>query len=169
MHATAQQSDKKVSFGIESEVMSFINKGYHGSFWIGYNGIRSRFVIAEATYPNSFSPKGFKDLNSQFYEMEIDFYIGKHRKEYKGLWYAAGFGLTKQSIISEQTGMKGKINLFDFHTGIGYTIGIYEGLYVNPWIGLDVHLNSKKVRIGDETWKPHFIDPVGGAKIGYSF
>lgn len=164
-----QNADKKISFGIESEMMCFINKGYHGSFWVGYNGFRSRFVAARATYPSSLSPKGFKDLTSQFYELEVDTYIGKKRKEYRGFWFGTGLGLTKQSMVSEETNLKGKINLFDLHGGIGYTIGIYKGLYVNPWIGLDLHTNTKTVVIGNQTWKPHFIDPVGGAKIGYSF
>lgn len=70
----------KISFGLESEIMSYINKGYHGSFWIGMNGIRSRFVYAQATYPSSFAPDGFKDLKSEFYEMEIDFFFWNKEK-----------------------------------------------------------------------------------------
>lgn len=167
--ANGQELQKKISFGIESEVMSYINKGYHGSFWVGINGVRSRFVYAQATYPSSFAPKGFKNFKSRFYEVEIDVFFGKKRKEYRGLWYALGLGFTKQSVESETTSLKGNINLFDIHTGAGYAIGIYKGLYINPWVGLDIHTNPKSIEIGNEVWKPHIIDPVGGAKIGYRF
>lgn len=165
----AQKADQKISFGVESEILTFINKGYHGSFWVGMNGIRARFVCAQATSPSFLSPKGFKDLKTQFYEMEVDVYFGKRRNEFRGLWVALGPGLTKQSIKSKDTNIKGKITMFDIHSGIGYSIGMYKGLYINPWIGLDLHTNAKDVQIGNETWKPNLIDPVGGAKIGYSF
>lgn len=165
----AQQAGEEIILGLESEIMCFINKGYHGSVWLGYKGFRTRFVVAQSTYPDRLAPEGFKNLRSQFYEVEIDFFLGKRRKEYRGLWVASGFGLTKQSLESETTGLKGDINLFDWHNGVGYAIGIYKGLYINPWIGIDVHMNPRNVAIGYETWKPNIIDPVGGAKIGYSF
>lgn len=165
----AQKSSKKVTFGIESEIMTFVNKGYHGSFWVGVNGIRSRFVYAKSTFPSSFTPDGFKNLTSTFYEMEVDFFIQRKRKEYRGLWVAIGCGLTQQSIKSKSTDLKGTINLFDIHSGVGYAIGLYKGLYINPWIGIDLHTNVKNVQVGNERWKPNFIEPVGGAKIGYRF
>lgn len=165
----AQKVDGKITFGLESEIMCFINQGYHGSVWVGYNGFRSRFVVAQSTYPDRLDPKGFKNLKSQFYEIEVDFFLGKRRKEYRGLWVASGFGLTKQSIESEITGLRGHANLFDWHSGVGYAIGIYKAIYINPWIGLDIHINPKNIYIGDEKWRPNIIDPVGGAKIGYSF
>ncbi|SHF35593.1 hypothetical protein [Dysgonomonas macrotermitis] len=163
------ESSKKLTIGIESEVMCYINKGYHGSFWVGMNGIRSRFVFAKSTFPSSFAPDGFKNLTSTFYEMEVDFFIGKQKREYKGLWIAAGLGLTNQSIESKSTGLKGDTNLFDIHSGAGYAISLYKALYINPWIGIDIHTNTKNISVGNETWKPNIIDIVGGAKIGYRF
>lgn len=164
-----KESGKKITFGLESEIMCYINKGYHGSFWVGKNGTRLRLVYAKSTFPSPSAPDGFKDLTSIFYEMEVDFFIGKKRKEYRGLWVAAGLGLTNQSIRSESTGLKGNTNLFDIHSGVGYAIGIYKGLYINPWIGIDVHTNAKNISIGNEVWKPSLIDFVGGAKIGCRF
>ncbi len=83
---SAQQAGGKITFGLESEIMCFINQGYHGSVWVGYNGIRSRFVVAQSTYPDRLAPKGFKNLKSQFYEIEVDFFLGKRRKEYRTLY-----------------------------------------------------------------------------------
>jgi hypothetical protein len=167
-----QDSINRVSYfyGVESEIMCFINKGYHGSFWIGKNGVRTRLVIAKATYPDYLNPEGFTKLTSKFYEIETDYFFGKKRNNFRGLWYALGVGYTQQSIVSEVAKEKGRIDLIDLHTGVGYAISIYNGFYINPWIGIDLHLNApKKLRVGNEIWKPRKIDPVLGAKIGYSF
>ena len=158
------------SYGFESEIMCFINNGYHGSFWFGKNGLRARLVLAKATYPDYLNPDGFTNLTSKFYEIEIDYYFGKKRREFRGLWYALGAGYTQQSIKSVATNEDGIIDLIDLHTGVGYAISIYKGLYINPWIGIDLHINApNEVNVGKEIWKPRKIDPVLGAKIGYSF
>lgn len=158
------------SCGVESEIMCFINKGYHGSFWFGKNGLRARAVIAKATYPDYLNQVGFSNLTSRFYEIEIDYFFGKKRNDFRGLWYALGSGYTQQSIENATTKESATIDLIDLHTGIGYAISIYNGLYVNPWVGIDLHLNAaNEVYVGDNVWNPRKIDPVLGAKIGYSF
>jgi hypothetical protein len=171
---TIEQSNSKrtnkVLFGLESEIMTWINSGYHGSFWLGKNGKRIRLVVASATFPKYLNPEGFKNLTSDFYEIEFDYFFGKKRREFRGLWYALGSGYTKQTIESENTNLKRSIDLIDLHTGVGYAINLYKGLYINPWVGLSIHLNApKEVNIGAEIWNPRTIDPVLGAKLGYSF
>jgi hypothetical protein len=165
----AQDSKNKLYFGVETEIMAWINKGYHGSFWIGKKGLRARFVLAKATYPDSFNPKGFTNLTSNYYEMEIDCFFGKKRNEFRGLWLALGPGYTKQNIESKTTQMTASTDLITLHTGGGYAINLYKGIYINPWIGIALNLNNHDVYVGSEIWSPNLIDPVFGAKIGYSF
>lgn len=168
-HSFAQDLEKKWHFGFESEIVTWINQGYHGSFWMGRNGLRARLVIAKATYPDSFNPEGFTDLTSEFYEIEFDYFFGKKRSEFRGLWVALGTGYTRQSIQSETTYIRASTDLIDLHSGVGYAITIYKGLYITPWVGVDLHLNAQDVEVGNEIWTPNFIDPVFGAKVGYSF
>ncbi|MCF6259108.1 MAG: hypothetical protein L3J98_02945 [Gammaproteobacteria bacterium] len=165
----AQDSKEKLSFGVESETMTWLNKGYHGSFWVGTKGLRTRFVVAKATYPDKFSPEGFENLTSEFYEIEFDYFFGEKRNEFRGLWVALGAGYTKQSIESKTTNITESIDLIAMHTGVGYAINLYKGFYINPWLGITLHLNSREVNVGSEVWKPNVIDPVLGVKIGYSF
>lgn len=166
-------SEKPLRFGVESEIMTWINSGYHGSFWIGKKGHRARAVFAKATYPNYLNPDGFKNLTSVFYEIETDHFFGKKKNEFRGFWFALGAGYTKQSIISERNNQKKTIDLLDVHSGIGYAISLYKDWYINPWIGIDYHINAPKEVWFDandsNVWKPRKIDPVLGAKIGYSF
>lgn len=163
-------STGKIAFGFESEIMTWVNGGFHGSFWIGKNGHRARLVIAKATYPDYLNPEGFRNLTSTFYEIETDHFFGKKRNKFRGLWFAIGAGYTKQNIESETTNQEGIIDLFDIHSGVGYAINVYKSLYINPWIGIDIHVNAPdKVLIDSEIWYPRMIDPVLGAKIGYSF
>lgn len=158
------------SFGVESEVMCFINKGYHGSFWFGKNGLRARAVVAKATYPDYLNQEGFTNLTSRFYEIEIDYYFSKKRNNFRGFWYALGAGYTQQSIENATSKESEAIDLIDLHTGVGYAISIYKGLYINPWLGIDLHLNAPNVvNVGNDVWNPRKIDPVLGTKIGYSF
>jgi hypothetical protein len=160
----------KFHFGIESEIMTWINNGYHGSFWFGRNGLRVRVVVASVTYPQSLNPEGFKNLTSDFYEIEFDYFFGKRKNEFRGLWCALGSGYTQQSIQSMATNLKRSIDLIDLHTGVGYALNLYKGLYINPWVGLSIHLNAPtEVNIGAEIWNPRKVDPVFGAKLGYSF
>jgi hypothetical protein len=171
---TEEQSNRretnKVHYGVETEIMTWINSGYHGSLWLGKNGMRVRFVVASATFPEYLNPEGFKNPTSDFYEIEFDYFFGKKRREFRGLWYALGSGYTKQTIESKTTNLQSSVDLIDLHTGVGYAINLYKGLYINPWVGLSIHLNApKEVNIGAEIWKPRTIDPVLGAKLGYSF
>lgn len=163
----SQDSINRIKFGLEAESMCFINNGYHGSFWIGKKGIRARFVIAKATFPGSITPKGFKDLTSNFYEVEIDRFLGKHKNDFKGIWYAIGSGYTNQKIISASTNSEAYIHLVDLHSGIGYTLNLYKCVYLNPWLGIDAHINRpKNVSVGGEIWHPRLIEPLFGAKLG---
>jgi hypothetical protein len=157
-------------FGIESETMTFLNKGYHGSVWYGSGGKRIRLVYSRVTYPEQFNPAGFTNLTSRFKEIEFDFFVGEKRDDFRGLWFAMGGGQTDMSIQSKATGATAKITCNDLHTGIGYAVSVLDGFYVNPWIGADVHLNApKQVQVGTETWNPRMIDLVGGMKLGFEF
>jgi hypothetical protein len=159
----------KVAYGFESELMTWINSGYHGSFWIGKNGHRFRAIVARATFPSQFTPEGFRDLTSQFYEVETDHFFGKNRAQFRGFWLAIGAGYTKQSIVEQTSHMKKAVDLIDIHSGAGYAINIYKGMYINPWLGIDYHVNAPDaVPVGNRVWKPGTVDPVFGAKIGYS-
>jgi hypothetical protein len=74
------------------------------------------------------------------------------------------------SIESKTTGAGAQITVNDLHSGIGYAVSITDGFYINPWIGIDVHLNvPNKVQVGTETWNPRKVDPVGGVKLGINF
>lgn len=168
--AANSKDANKFHFGFESEIMTWINNGYHGSFWFGKNGLRARLVVASATYPQYLNPEGFKNLTSDFYEIEFDYFFGKRKNEFRGLWCALGSGYTQQSIQSKATNLKRSIDLIDLHTGVGYALNLYKGLYINPWVGLSIHLNAPtEVNIGAEIWNPRKVDPVFGAKLGYSF
>jgi hypothetical protein len=50
---TEEQSNRretnKVHYGVETEIMTWINSGYHGSLWLGKNGMRVRFVSSPKT------------------------------------------------------------------------------------------------------------------------
>lgn len=156
--------------GIESDTVAFLNKGYHGSVWYGSGGKRVRLVYAKATFPDSFNPAGFTNLTSTFKEIEFDFFIGEKRDDFRGLWFAIGGGQTKMSIESKTTGAAAKITVNDLHSGIGYAVSIMDGFYINPWIGIDVHIDApNKVQVGTETWNPRKVDPVGGVKLGIDF
>ncbi|MBI5890685.1 MAG: hypothetical protein HZB47_08420 [Nitrosomonadales bacterium] len=158
------------AIGIESETLTFLNKGYHGSVWYGSGGKRIRFVYSRVTFPEAFSPEGFTNLTARFKEFEFDFFVGEKRDDFRGLWIAVGGGRTDMSIESKTTGATATISTNDFHTGTGYAAPIANNFYVNPWIGADVHLNAPdNVQVGTETWHPRKVDLVGGIKLGFDF
>lgn len=156
--------------GAESEIMTFLNKGYHGSVWFGTGGNRVRFVYAKATYPDMLNPAGFTNQTSTFKEVEFDFFFGEKRADFRGAWFAIGGGQTDMSIESKTTGATATITANDLHSGIGYAISVAGNFYVNPWIGVDVHLNlPDTVPVGAEVWSPRKVDFVGGMKLGLDF
>lgn len=160
----------RADFGLESETMAFLNKGYHGSIWYGSGGTRARLVYSRVTFPGAFNPEGFTNLTARFREIEFDFFVGDQRNEFRGLWIAIGGGQTDMSIESKTTGATASITCNDLHSGIGYAIPVQGGFYVNPWIGIDIHLNApEQVRVGTETWNPRKVDLVGGMKLGFQF
>lgn len=157
-------------FGIESETMTFLNKGYHASVWYGSGGKRVRLVYSRVTYPEQFAPDGFTNLTARFKEIEFDFFMGEGRNDFRGFWFAIGGGQTDMSIESKTTGATANITATDLHSGIGYAVPVVGGFYVNPWIGADFHLNApEQVQVGTETWNPRKIDLVGGMKLGFEF
>lgn len=156
--------------GFESEIMTFANKGYHGSVWFGSGGKRARLVYAKATYPDVLNPAGFTNLTSTFKEIEFDFFFGEKSNDFRGIWFAIGGGQTDMSIESKATGATATITANDLHSGIGYAISVADNFYINPWIGVDVHLNAPDtVQVGTEIWSPRKVDFVGGMKLGIDF
>jgi hypothetical protein len=155
-------------FGFESEILTWIQGGYHGSVWLGRDGLRLRAVVAQATFPQGLTPNGFRDLTSQFYEMECDLFLGDRADKFRGTWIALGGGLTRQSIRSDD-GHEGRLLLADIHSGFGYTTALPRGFTLNPWVGIDLHLNTPdQVAVGSQIWKPRWFDPVLGCKAGWS-
>lgn len=112
--------------GFESEVLTFLNKGYHASVWYGYFGKRLRLVYSRLAYRWAFTPAGFSDFAAKFKEVEFDFIVGEQRTEFRGLWFALGGGRTDLSITSQTTGATAVVTSNDLHTGIGYAIPLKE-------------------------------------------
>jgi hypothetical protein len=163
-------NNANADIGIESEVVTFLNNGYHGSVWFGAEGRRIRFVYAKATYPGALTPSGFTNWTSRFKEAEFDFFFGDRKNDFRGPWFAIGAGQTEMSIESKSTAATARITSNDLHSGIGYAISVANKFYVNPWIGIDVHLNVPgSVQVGTETWNPRKVDWVGGMKLGLNF
>lgn len=166
--AQGHDCKRRIVVGVEADVLPYVLGGAHGDVWAGLDGWRARAIAATTPAPSFFTPAGFDDLRTTIVEMELDRFFGPNAAEFRGPWIAAGGGFSYLTIAANDHAGAGSISAFEVSGGVGWTIPVLAGFYVDPWVGFTYEFTPEVVAVGTQEWRPTRLNPLLGIKIGWS-
>jgi hypothetical protein len=158
--------------GLESDLVGWATGGYHGSAWFGGDRVRLRIVKALFYTPSFLVPDGFDRHRNDAWEFFIDTAWRPRAGRFDGLWTGVGLELYDRSIRDASSGTETRFDALELAFRAGYIWRPFGdlGLYVNPWVGLNVRLTgADDVSVATSVYEAPRVAPLGSVKLGYQF
>jgi hypothetical protein len=164
----AQNNDtlKKLTIGIEQDVLPYLLKGFIGTVWLGKGNSRYRLSYAQATAPKFFIGKDLISDKVKAVGLSYEYFF---KDDFKGLWLGPGLGFWQNDVTFEN-GITTKNKSFILTLGSGYNISLSNWLYVSPWVALHTRLTgTNEVNAFYQSYKPAILTPEVSFKVGVKF
>jgi hypothetical protein len=165
--ANAQSSTKKLSIGIEQDLLPYATSGYFGGIWVGKDHIRGRAIVAHVHKPNFIIKNGFSNNNVTAYALLADYFL---KDNWDGWWAGAGIVCWKSSIQTSQQQSTADFKNILLNGSLGYNWKFYKNFYLSPWAGMHLRVaGDKEVKVDDKTFNPPLLNPEASLKVGFFF
>jgi hypothetical protein len=159
---------RRIGLGLETDVVPYVLLGGHGDLWLGYDRWRVRAIAATFTQPSFFTPSGFDNQHSTLVEVEIDRFLAWGADDFRGLWVAAGGGLTVDTIDANDRSGHASTVAPELSAGVGWAIALPLHFYVDPWAAVEYQFTPSQIQVGTRVWHPVHVTPQFGVKIGWN-
>jgi len=144
MHCQSQTVEsKKLSAGIELDVLPYITGGYFAAGWVGKNHIRGRVLTAYVTKPDIFIKEGLTNNKVTAYALLVDYFL---KDNWKGWWAGTGLVYWKSSIQTDQKSTTAHFDSWFLNGSAGYNFSLGKIFYVSPWAGMHVRIAGQAVK-----------------------
>lgn len=166
--AWAQQTPhKKISVGVEQDVLPYVTGRYFAGAWIGRDHIRIRAITAKVHKPDFIIKDGFTNNKVKAYAFLADYFL---KSNWKGWWAGTGLVYWKNSIQTNARLNTGYYDTWLFNGSIGYNFKLGQHFYIGPWSGLHFKIGGDKhVIVDGKTFMPPFVNSEASVKFGAYF
>lgn len=157
-------------FGGELDALSYVTKGFYGSFFAGRDGWRGRAIVSRVNVPGFVIPDGFDKRRVDAYVIAVDRFFGSKRKNLEGFWIGPGIEVWRNRVRREGFTEYRSFNNLVPTIGVGYVWKISKHFYVNPWAaGHVVAAGPRDLNISGRAYKQRVFTPEGSLKLGFIF
>jgi hypothetical protein len=132
--------------------------------WVGASGHRLRLVGAHLHYPEAFVSKPFADRSATVVAVLYDRFL---RADYTGPWIAVGAEYWWSRIGLASAGERGSWGTPVATLGAGWVFPIWRGLHLNPWAAGHAPLDTGRVTVGTERYRPRAFEAEVSLKVGW--
>jgi hypothetical protein len=161
------EPSKKITIGIEQDLLPYATGGYFAGFWVGKNHLRTRALMARVHKPDFIIEKGFTNNRVTAYALTLDYFL---KERWNGWWAGAGVVNWKSSIQTDLRASTANYNNWLLNGSIGYNIKLYKHFYISPWAGMHIRVaGDKVVEVDHQTFTPPLLNPEASVKVGYYF
>jgi hypothetical protein len=156
--------------GLEVDLLPTISSAAAGEAggalqaWVGTSGHRLRLVGAHLHYPDAFVSKPFAERSATVVAVLYDRFF---RDDYTGPWVAAGAEYWWSRIGLASRADRGSWGTPVATVGAGWVFPIWRGLYLNPWAAGHAPLDTGRVTVGAEQYKPRAFEAEVSLKVGW--
>ena len=156
--------------GLEVDLLPTISSAAAGEaggalqVWVGASGHRLRLVGAHLHYPDAFVSKPFAGRSATVVAALYDRFF---RADYTGPWLAAGAEYWWSRIGLASAGGRGSWGTPVATIGVGWVFPIWRGLYLNPWAAAHAPLDTARVAVGVERYRPRPLEAEVSLKVGW--
>lgn len=164
-----------VAAGLESDLYADLMGGYHGSLWFAHRSLRLRGVIARFPTPEFRLPVGAEKEMNDAKEAFVDFFFNDKPDVFEGAWVALGVEKYEKTMTPSEPDPAGvmadaKYEALDGAARAGYAMGLFGGLYLNPWLGFNKRLDGDDdVLMSGTSFRPKEWELLASVKLGYQF
>jgi len=169
--APAHAADLRLdAAGVEVDLLPTISSATAGEAggavqaWVGASRNRLRLVGAHLHYPNGFVSKPFADRSATVVAVLYDRFF---RDDYAGPWVAVGAEYWWSRIGLASGADRGSWGTPVATVGAGWVFPIWRGLYLNPWAAGHAPLDTGRVAVGAEQYRPKAFEAEVSLKIGW--
>lgn len=132
--------------------------------WVGASGHRLRLVGAHLHYPNAFVSRPFADRSATVVAVLYDRFF---RDDYTGPWVAVGAEYWWSRIGLASAEGRGSWGTPVATVGAGWVLPIWRGLYLNPWAAGHAPLDTGRVTVGAQQYRPRALEAEVSLKVGW--
>ncbi|MCM2333478.1 MAG: hypothetical protein NDI82_05975 [Anaeromyxobacteraceae bacterium] len=156
--------------GVEVDLLPTVSSAAAGEAggalqaWVGASGHRLRLVGAHLHYPDAFVSKPFADRSATVVAVLYDRFL---RDDYTGPWVAAGAEYWWSRIGLASAEGRGSWGTPVATLGAGWVFPIWRGLYLNPWAAGHAPLDTGRVTVGMEQYRPRAFEAEVSLKVGW--
>lgn len=156
--------------GLEVDLLPTISSATAGEAggalqaWVGASRNRLRLVGAHLHYPNAFVSKPFADRGAAVVAVLYDRFF---RDDYTGPWIAVGAEYWWSRIGLTSASDRGSWSTLVATVGAGWVFPIWRGLYLNPWAAGHAPLDTSRVTVGAERYRPRAFEFEASLKVGW--
>jgi hypothetical protein len=165
--AQTKEQQKKISFGLEQDVLPYVTGGYYGAFWIGHGHMRLRTLTARVHKPDLLVPNEFQDNWVTAYAVLGEYFF---KPGWQG--WSASVGMVRwHSTIRKKAdnNTSSFANTF-VNASLSYTFNIRRQIYVTPWAGLHVRTSGpQEITITNTSFHQPLLNPEASLKVGIWF
>jgi hypothetical protein len=121
-------------------------------------------VGAHLHYPEAFVSKPFADRSATVVAVLYDRFL---RADYTGPWIAVGAEYWWSRIGLASAGERGSWGTPVATLGAGWVFPIWRGLHLNPWAAGHAPLDTGRVTVGTERYRPRAFEAEVSLKVGW--
>ncbi len=172
----SKQEKRDIALGYSVDlfptVLSAVDSKFGLSFqtWVGIDRLRLRMVGAHMYKPRKMLSREFKSHEISAGALILDYMIpGTGGGSFGGLWVGTGFEIWNNKLSHSYLRKSAEWNNVVLTAGIGYTWKIAGNFYVDPYVAGHYVMNSGKVRVGVNSYRPDIFQASFGLKVGYFF
>lgn len=163
----APSHPKRISIGVEQDVLPYLTGGYFLAAWAGNHHIRARAVFASVKKPDWIIPEGFTNNQVKAYALLADYFL---QEDWKGWWIGGGLVYWDSSIQSDAQLSTARYQNILLNGSLGYSWKFWKRFYVSPWAGMHIRVGGDTdVLVDGKHFTPPVFNPEASVKFGYCF
>jgi hypothetical protein len=125
------------------------------------------FTLPDAFIMGDNADKGWEVRLLPAFTLGADYYLDEAGR---GVSFGAALVTTTLRLRSDRVAGDASYQALYVVPRVSYTWFIWRGLYVTPWLGVELHVKlAGEPEIGGQRFEPFFINPSPNLNIGYRF
>jgi hypothetical protein len=158
---------KKISIGVEQDVLPYVTGGYYAAAWCGKNHVRGRVLMANVHKPGFITPDGFINNRVTAYALLFDYFL---KTGWKGWWAGAGLVYWDSNIQHTTAGNTAYYRNTLLNGSVGFQWKFYKNFYLCPWAGIHVRVGgARHVTVDGRSFSTPVLNPEASLKAGWYF
>lgn len=159
--------EKRMSLGLEQDVLPYLTGGYIGCMWGGIDHLRTRLLYVDVNMPEFVTADGFSNHHVISKAIVIDYFF---QSDWSGPWISTGIVHWNNSIKETSSQTERHFDQVMLNGSLGYNKILIGRLYTGVWGGLHLRVSgANQIQFSESSYSVDRLFPEASMKLGWSF